>query len=88
MNIYMTSFSILFVYTKLDEMLNASCMPKSLFITEAKFVVLKIFSGEIIDITNTLVVPTPLLGGSNYILNCFLYSQFWPIDIFIVAICE
>ena len=31
--------------------------------------------------------PT-IVGGRNYKLTCFLFSLFWPIDIFIALSCE
>ena len=38
-----------------------------------------------------IFVPTPLVGGGDeelYTQVVFLFSQFWPIDIFIVEKCE
>ena len=36
------------------------------------------------------IVPTPLVGGGEELytqMGFFLFSQFWPIDIFIVENC-
>ena len=36
-----------------------------------------------------IIVPTPLVGGGTIYSNWFfLFSQFWPIDIFVVEKCE
>ena len=41
--------------------------------------------------SSQLIVPTPTLVGREELytqLGCFLFSQFWLTDIFIVEICE
>ena len=38
--------------------------------------------------TEGAIVPTPLVRGDYILKWVFLFSQFWPIDIFIVEKCE